>query len=685
MRFLRSWKFPSIGEPPPRRSRGLLATSILVALVALPFGAMAGGRTEALLVGVGKYKYAGAASGFEALEGPANDIADLKHALCAGYGVCRPTILLDGQATRAAILRALWSMVDGMTRDGKPAPAGATLLFYYSGHGGQYEDTVGDQNGAPDSTLVPYDGRGPDATPDVLDRELNVIIKEANLRGINVVTVFDSCNSGTATRGFDETRIRRAPLAKGPPPPTGGSHAEPSAYARVPGYRVHLAAAPDGDSALEVKIDGVWRGLFTAALTSAMSQEPHGVTYRDLMAEAELKLSQIGAPQQIWLGRDVPTGAKGLTASPLTDVASDQDLDAAFLGAAKSPTAVYEAVPSNDATVLTVDGGRLTGVTAGSVFDIYALRDQALVPSARAIARGRIVQAGAAIATLRLSGPAPKPTGDTFYLREVAHDYGAQTLKVAIQAPSASDKDNLALYLKQFPAAEVVESHPQIVLRPLGDGIRFETEGGARLADADIDRMVGGVPAPFANLAKFAKYFEVLSLKDASRSDIIAARLSKTDCHRGNPVAFDLDGGTPVLRPGGAFYVLLTRRPEAAGELTHVYILDLGPDFSIKSFFPVELAPDQCAAQQFTATSVVGVNYVVILATDRAIDVGALQQNGVRSALPPEASPLEQLLANANAGVRSAPTPVDVGAWGAKVLTFRTATAADTSQPGASQ
>jgi hypothetical protein len=652
----------------------------------MPVSAGAAARTEALLVGVGSYKYAGAAAGFEALQGPANDLTDMKHALCAGYGVCRPTVLLDGQATRAAILRTLWAMIDAMTPGRKPAPAGATLLFYYSGHGGQYEDTVGDQNGAPDSTLVPYDGRGPDATPDVLDRELNVIIREANLRGINVVTIFDSCNSGTATRGFDETRIRRAPLVKGPPPPAVGSHAEPSAYARAPGYRVHLAAAPDGESALEVKIDGVWRGLFTAALTSAMSQEPHGVTYRDLLAETELKLSQIGAPQQIWLGRDIPAGATGLTANPLTDVANDEDLDAAFLGAGKAPSAVFEATPSEDVDVLTVDGGRLTGVTAGSTFDVYATRDLALDPAAKAIDRGKIETAGAAIASLRLAKATPKPMGDAFFLREVSHDYGAQTLKVAIGGDSAADKANLALYLKQFPAAQVVDAHPQVVLRPVGDAIRFETDGGERLAEADIDRMVGGVPAPFADLAKFAKYFEVLSLKDASRSDIVAARISKVDCHRGNPVDFDLDGATPVLKPGNPFYVLLTRRPEAAGDLTHVYILDLGPDFSIKSFFPVELAPDQCAAQQFVATNVVGVNYVVILATDRPINVGALQQNGVRSAPSPDASPLEQLLADANAGVRSAPTPVDVGSWGAKVLTFRTSAASNNSDPtGASR
>ena len=652
----------------------------------MPVSAGAAARTEALLVGVGSYKYAGAAAGFEALQGPANDLTDMKHALCAGYSVCRPTVLLDGQATRAAILRTLWAMIDAMTPGRKPAPAGATLLFYYSGHGGQYEDTVGDQNGAPDSTLVPYDGRGPDATPDVLDRELNVIIREANLRGINVVTIFNSCNSGTATRGFDETRIRRAPLVKGPPPPTVGSHAEPSAYARAPGYRVHLAAAPDGKSALEVKIDGVWRGLFTAALTSAMSQEPHGVTYRDLMAETELKLSQIGAPQQIWLGRDIPAGATGLTANPLTDVANDEDLDAAFLGAGKAPSAVFEATPSEDAEVLTVDGGRLT----------ESLPDRPSMSMRRAISRSTRRPRPSTEARSRPPGPRspacgwPRPRqnrwGMPSFCGRSSHDYGAQTLKVAIGGDSAADKANLALYLKQFPAAQVVDAHPQVVLRPVGDAIRFETDGGEQLAEADIDRMVGGVPAPFADLAKFAKYFEVLSLKDASRSDIVAARVSKVDCHRGNPVDFDLDGATPVLKPGNPFYVLLTRRPEAAGDLTHVYILDLGPDFSIKSFFPVELAPDQCAAQQFVATNVVGVNYVVILATDRPINVGALQQNGVRSAPSPDASPLEQLLADANAGVRSAPTPVDVGSSGAKVLTFRTSAASNNSDPtGASR
>ncbi len=238
-----------------------------------------------------------------------------------------------------------------------------------------------------------------------------------------------------------------------------------------------------------------------------MSQEPHGVTYRDLMAETELKLSQIGAPQQIWLGRDIPAGATGLTANPLTDVANDEDLDAAFLGAGKAPSAVFEATPSEDAEVLTVDGGRLTGVTAGSTFDVYATRDLALDPAAKAIDRGKIETAGAAIASLRLAKATPKPMGDAFFLREVSHDYGAQTLKVAIGGDSAADKANLALYLKQFPAAQVVDAHPQVVLRPVGDAIRFETDGGERLAEADIDRMVGGVPAPFADPGQVRQVF----------------------------------------------------------------------------------------------------------------------------------------------------------------------------------
>ena len=48
------------------------------------------------------------------------------------------------------------------------------------------------------------------AAGDILDNELRILIDSARARGINVVTIFDSCNSGTATRDptFDSGMIR---------------------------------------------------------------------------------------------------------------------------------------------------------------------------------------------------------------------------------------------------------------------------------------------------------------------------------------------------------------------------------------------------------------------------------------------------------------------------------------------
>src|SRR5690606_34312966 len=60
------------------------------------------------------------------------------------------TTLLDGSATREAILAALRAMISA-------ARPGDSLIFQYSGHGSQVEDLNGDESDRYDETLVPID------------------------------------------------------------------------------------------------------------------------------------------------------------------------------------------------------------------------------------------------------------------------------------------------------------------------------------------------------------------------------------------------------------------------------------------------------------------------------------------------------------------------------------------------
>ena len=200
-----------------RRMSVWLAAAALVPVAApapAPVARNGDPTVRALFVAVNSYKFSRtrvAGAELKDLRGAVGDAERMKDALRAAYGLdldrpspdggCRSqndvsTTLTDPCATRDAVLAALDDVVDRST-------TGDTLLFYFAGHGGRItDDQEQDQASGSNSTILPYDARDPDAPTrgDILDRELRDRIDRASARGVNVVTVFDSCHSGTATR-----------------------------------------------------------------------------------------------------------------------------------------------------------------------------------------------------------------------------------------------------------------------------------------------------------------------------------------------------------------------------------------------------------------------------------------------------------------------------------------------------
>lgn len=102
-----------------------------------------GGGKRALCVGINDYPGTGSD-----LEGCVNDARDWQRVLAQrGYDV---TVLLDGKATRAAMVNALTALIG-------EARSGDTAVFTYSGHGSWLPDQSGDEADARDEMLCPYD------------------------------------------------------------------------------------------------------------------------------------------------------------------------------------------------------------------------------------------------------------------------------------------------------------------------------------------------------------------------------------------------------------------------------------------------------------------------------------------------------------------------------------------------
>jgi hypothetical protein len=148
-------------------------------------------KNRALLIGINQYE-----TPELKLYGTHNDVAAFRTMLTVHLGFQDNQILeiKDQKATRQNILDAIdqW-----LIQGSKP---GDRLVLYYSGHGDQIEDQNGDEwDDHMDEALIAYDSTS-DGRNWVLDDDIDQRLQK--LRDREVLAVFDSCHSGTLTRGL---------------------------------------------------------------------------------------------------------------------------------------------------------------------------------------------------------------------------------------------------------------------------------------------------------------------------------------------------------------------------------------------------------------------------------------------------------------------------------------------------
>lgn len=178
--------FPGLSAAPPAGTRP-----------GTPVGASrpARGRRRALCVGINAYPTA-------PLAGCVNDTRQWRQTFLE-LGFEEPLMLIDHEATRAAILERLRELV-------RTARSGDVVAFQFSGHGTQVPDVSADEAGGDspdrDEAMCPIDfsqGRF------IVDDDLASVFDEI-AAGVNVTVFADCCHSGSNTR-----------LAIGKPPAAG--------------------------------------------------------------------------------------------------------------------------------------------------------------------------------------------------------------------------------------------------------------------------------------------------------------------------------------------------------------------------------------------------------------------------------------------------------------------------------
>lgn len=613
--------------------RAVLALALLCA-------APAQAAVRGVFVGIDAYANTG--PDLKELQGAKNDVALVKATLEARYKLgldtrgdgCRSenavsVTLTDACATRSAILDAL------VKRIGASA-AGDTLIFFYSGHGAIAADATQEQAYGIHGTIVPHDGRGP-GIADIFDSELKLLIDDANARGVNVVTLFDSCNSGTATRDLRPANARRAGAAT-MPRPQNPPRVAPSAAPAVAAYRVHLAASRDNELAHETPdADGKWNGNFTRALVAAIAGTGRP-TYGDIIAEVRRTLA--GTTQN-------PQGEGALTTP--------------FLGIRTPPRRLFDAQVEGGAVA--IGGGALAGVTRGSTYGLYA-SDAAALAGGPPLATGRIEAVEASRATLAVA----PPPGRAWRALELVHAYGDDAVRLRIDGDAG-----LAGRLKDLDLIVVTDRDPRYVLSVTADAARLSAIDGTPVGSA-IPRADPNFDARLREtLRKVANADALLALRNDRGGSLASVTLRRACADDGGCPDLPSEGGETLIPAGTPVIVEIVN---TADRPLYPYAFYVDGDRGILTLMPPPgardpaMQPGDIRAVPRLRTAGEGRDTIIVIMADAAVDLASLEQAAVRDVAAPPRSDLERLLRAARKG-KSSRDIARVGTWGATALTVR--------------
>jgi len=255
------------------------------------------------------------------LQGCINDVTQMQRALGDFYGFKAGDvrILLDADASRAAILKGIEWLTDG-------ASPGDVLVFHYSGHGSQVDDDSGDEWDCQDEILLPYDHdwNNPLRDDDLKQRFDRVPVE------VNLTIISDSCHSGTVNKDVMPYEVPRVAFV---PPEIQARIAEKVAHrnaefrafvatesrrmqrempadeldTRIGDFlaemlnrfkanrfqfvdtrlnNILLAACQDLQTSTDAYIARDWHGAFTYNLIKTIEQASGKLTYADLVTRA---------------------------------------------------------------------------------------------------------------------------------------------------------------------------------------------------------------------------------------------------------------------------------------------------------------------------------------------------------------------------------------------------------------
>lgn len=294
------------------------------------------GADRALVVGVDHY----ADPNVFNTDGAVADAKAIRQLLVdkLGFSPGSVQLLLNEEATARAITETFRTWLIEGSRPGD------RVFFYYAGHGFQAPDDNGDEADGMDELVTPYDVKiGSQDGKAVLTDERTFIRDDrfndfiVQLTGRRVVMMFDSCNSGTISRGVADggkllpsryLRVKTtrsiadagySDVPKNGQPRDRSLVREESLTGKVNGILVITAASPYQQAFPMVTPDGSIRGAFTYSFEQLIKRNPQE-SLADL--ERDLKQEMKGLGDKGLIGK----GQNGEFQVPQFDIVSKTEI-----------------------------------------------------------------------------------------------------------------------------------------------------------------------------------------------------------------------------------------------------------------------------------------------------------------------------------------------------------------------
>jgi Caspase domain len=249
----------------------LLSCSFILLFILLSGSLLAEGIKRALIVGIDIYlpgnitEVNSGRTSWINLDGCVNDAMSIKTLLESkyGFGEDHISLLTNEKATREGIINSIKRLTETSQK-------GDIVVIYFAGHGSQIKNIGSSEADQKDETIVPSDAYL--GAADIRDKEINELFYQLSEKGVILTAIFDSCHSGSISRGLAEHESKSRYLA---PVPNARVNDPAIPHDLVSENVLIISAAQDEETAKEQEDEqGNPHGAFTFALIQALKTLP---------------------------------------------------------------------------------------------------------------------------------------------------------------------------------------------------------------------------------------------------------------------------------------------------------------------------------------------------------------------------------------------------------------------------